>query len=91
MATLTPQQYDALIKLTATLCTVLPRIASAAPRDAEGRVLTRQLSRPEWESFRGVLGHCHVQDDKSDPGPALRWDYLFAEARRLIRRGGLGE
>ncbi len=81
---LTPEQYDSLIKLTAALSTIFPNMPPEAPRDAEGRVLTRQLSRPEWEAFRGVLGHSHVQDDKSDPGPALQWDYLLSEARRRM-------
>lgn len=81
---LTPQQYDSLIKLTAALCTVFPRINPDAPRDAEGRVLTRQLSRPEWEAFAGILGHHHVQDNKVDPGPALQWDHVLSEVRRRL-------
>ncbi len=81
---LTPQQYESLIKLTAALCTIFPRITPDAPREAEGRVLTRQLSRPEWEAWSGVLGHDHIQADKADPGPALQWDYVLGEARKRM-------
>ena len=40
---LTPQQYDALIKLTATLCKVFPKISCDYPRDAEGQLIPRKL------------------------------------------------
>jgi N-acetyl-anhydromuramyl-L-alanine amidase AmpD len=79
---LTPQQYDSLAKLTAALCRVLPRIAPDAPRDKDGRVLTRRLTDDELAAFRGVLGHFHIQDNKIDPGPALDWDRVLREARR---------
>jgi len=39
------------------------------------------MGRPGYE---GVLGHYHVQTDKTDPGPALQWDYVIGEARRLM-------
>jgi N-acetyl-anhydromuramyl-L-alanine amidase AmpD len=81
----TPQQYHALARLTATLCTVLPKIRCDYPRDAQGRLVTHALSDAEYDAYRGVLGHYHVQTDKIDPGPALQWDYVIGEARRLMR------
>jgi hypothetical protein len=33
-----------------------------------------------------VLGHYHVQTNKVDPGPALQWDYVIGEARRLMKQ-----
>lgn len=81
---LTPQQYDSLIKLTAALCTVFPNMACDYPRDADGRLLTAKLPDDQLRAFRGILGHYHVQDDKQDPGPALQWDRLIIEARRLM-------
>jgi N-acetyl-anhydromuramyl-L-alanine amidase AmpD len=81
---LTPQQYSSLIKLTATLHKVLPKIALDYPRDAAGQPLTRVLNPDEWQTFTGVLGHFHVQDNKSDPGPAFDWDKVINGARREL-------
>lgn len=81
---LTPEQYTSLIKLTAALHTALPKIQLDYPRDAEGRLETTALSRERWQAFRGVLGHHHIQKDKSDPGPALDWDRVINGARREL-------
>jgi N-acetyl-anhydromuramyl-L-alanine amidase AmpD len=81
----TSQQYRALARLTAALCTVLPEIRCDYPRDAEGKLRTGKLPDAELKAYRGVLGHCHIQSDKVDPGPALQWDYVIGEARRLMR------
>jgi N-acetylmuramoyl-L-alanine amidase len=83
---LTPQQYDSLIKLTAALCTALPRITCDYPRDAEGKLVTTNLSDEEWQSYTGVLGHFHVQRNKQDPGPAFQWDRVIDGARKLMSR-----
>jgi hypothetical protein len=40
---LTAEQYDSLVKLTATLCTVLPRIGCDYPRDDQGALLTSAM------------------------------------------------
>ncbi len=82
---LTPQQYDSLIRLTATLCTVLPQIRCEAPRDPSGAVIPRTLSPDQLAAFHGVLGHYHIQDNKTDPGPALDWDRVLTGAQRLMR------
>ena len=77
MYDLTPQQYDSLIKLTATLCTVLPKIKCDYPRDANGKLITHVLSDEEYDHYQGVLGHYHVQENKQDPGPAFQWDRVI--------------
>jgi N-acetylmuramoyl-L-alanine amidase len=82
---LTPQQYEALIRLTAALCTVFPKIRCDYPRDAEGRLVTVKLPDEELARYQGVIGHFHIQANKVDPGPALQWDRLIDEARRLMR------
>jgi N-acetylmuramoyl-L-alanine amidase len=81
---LTPEQYDSLVKLTAALCTVLPKIECDYPRDEEGNLVATTLSDEQWEAYRGVLGHYHVQRNKTDPGPAMQWDYVIDNARRLM-------
>lgn len=81
---LTPEQYAALIKLTAALCRVFPELKPDYPRDAAGRLVTRKLPDPELARYRGVLGHYHVQTNKTDPGPALQWDRVLNGARRLL-------
>ena len=81
---LTPQQYDTLTRLTATLCTVFPKIPCDYPRDAEGRLIPRKLPPEDLERYRGILGHYHVQTNKVDPGPAFQWDRVVGGARKLL-------
>jgi len=80
----TPQQYEALVKLTAALCKLLPKIEPDAPRDARGRVRTEVLDAADFEAFRGVLGHNHVTLEKNDPGPAMDWERLLEGVRALL-------
>ena len=82
----TDAQYEALAHLLAALARIFPRLRLEAPRDAEGRVLTRALSDEEFASFRGVLGHYHVQPNKVDPGPAFDWERVLRRARLLAGR-----
>ena len=89
----TDEQYDALARLTAALCTVLPRIECAYPtigthergdRASAGAVLPHAMSDDAFAAFRGILGHWHVQENKADPGPAMDWERVVGDARRLI-------
>ncbi|MBL9195335.1 MAG: N-acetylmuramoyl-L-alanine amidase [Opitutaceae bacterium] len=81
---LTPQQYAALIKLTAALCKVFPQISCDYPRDATGELIPRKLPDEDLARFKGVLGHYHIQTNKTDPGPALQWPKVINSARRLL-------
>jgi N-acetyl-anhydromuramyl-L-alanine amidase AmpD len=82
----TPEQYRALAHLCAGLARVFPRIQLDAPRDASGAVVQTVLPEAELRAFDGIVGHFHVQKNKTDPGPALQWDRLLAEARALLSR-----
>ena len=53
---LTREQYEALIKLTASLCRVFPKMRCDYPRDAKGRLVTEKLSDEELEQ----IGRAHV-------------------------------
>lgn len=81
----TPQQYAALIKLTAALCKIFPQIKCDLPRDHAGKVLAQKLPDADLASYKGVLGHYHVQTNKTDPGPALQWEKVIAGAKALLR------
>ena len=81
---LTPQQYEALIKLTATLCKTFPKIRCDYPRDGQGQLLPRKLEDDDYTRYNGILGHYHVQLNKVDPGPAFQWDRLIDGARKLM-------
>jgi N-acetylmuramoyl-L-alanine amidase len=81
----TPQQYDSLIRLTATLCTVLAEIRCEYPRDAGGVIILDTLHADQLASYRGLLGHFHIQENKIDPGPAFDWDRVVNGARMLMR------
>lgn len=76
----TAEQYVALAKLTAALHRILPRITLSVPRDRKGAVLARALTPDEFATYSGVLGHFHITDAKSDPGPAFDWERVLASA-----------
>ena len=80
---LTDAQYDSLIRLTATLCTVFPELRCDYPRDMAGRPIDHALTPDQFTRHRGLLGHYHVQQNKLDPGPAFDWDRVVRGARAL--------
>lgn len=82
----TPEQYDSLIKLTATLCRVFPKIKCEYPQDSQGELIARVLPKQEWKDFQGVLGHYHVQKNKTDPGPAFDWEKVVGGAEQLLNK-----
>ena len=81
---LTPAQYDSLIKLTATLCTIFPKITPDYPRDGDGKLLLKKIEDEAYKGYHGVLGHYHVQTSKVDPGPAFQWDRVIDGTRKLM-------
>jgi N-acetylmuramoyl-L-alanine amidase len=81
---LTPQQYDSLTKLTATLCKVFPKIRCDYPKDDKGALIPRKLPDDQYNRYNGVLGHYHVQTNKNDPGPAFQWDRVIDGAKKLM-------
>lgn len=81
---LTDAQYESLIRLTATLCRVLPNLRPDYPRDARGGLRTTALSDDELEAYRGILGHYHVTTNKIDPGPAFDWERLIRGVKQQM-------
>jgi N-acetyl-anhydromuramyl-L-alanine amidase AmpD len=79
---LTPQQYDSLTRLTAAMCAIFPRLPCDMPRDENGQPLTGKLPDEQLASYRGLLGHYHIQENKTDPGPAFDWERVLSGARR---------
>src|SRR6185436_549952 len=47
----TPAQYESLVKLTATLCKLFPKINCDYPRDASHSLITRKLPDAELEHY----------------------------------------
>jgi N-acetyl-anhydromuramyl-L-alanine amidase AmpD len=78
----TPEQYAALAKLTATLGRIFPKLTLDYPHGRNHRLITQTLSPGKFASYRGVLGHFHVQENKVDPGPAFQWRKLFDAVKR---------
>ena len=70
--------------MTATLCTVFPKIRCDYPRDEKGALIPHKLPAEQLNHYQGILGHYHVQTNKVDPGPAFQWDRLIDESRRLM-------
>lgn len=82
----TRQQYDSLVKLSATLCRHFPNLEPVAPRDAVGRIAKERLSESDELAFHGILGHYHVSDVKVDPGPAFDWETFLTRVRVRLTR-----
>jgi N-acetylmuramoyl-L-alanine amidase len=80
----TPEQYRALVHLTAALTGVFPKLKCDYPRDGAGKLITRTLPDEDLEQLQGVIGHYHIQTNKTDPGPALDWDFVIGHARELL-------
>lgn len=81
----TPQQYQALIKLTATLCKIFPKLRCDFPRNENGELIREALSAEQLGRYEGLLGHYHVQTNKVDPGPAFQWERVIREARAAMK------
>ncbi len=79
----TPQQYESLARLTAALNSVLPNVKIQYPRGTDGQPLARTLTAREFGDWHGLLGHFHVTDRKSDPGPAFDWPGVVARAKAI--------
>jgi N-acetyl-anhydromuramyl-L-alanine amidase AmpD len=82
----TLEQYAALEKLAAGLCRVFPLIQPDAPRAEDGTVANSVLSDAAWKDFHGILGHYHVQQNKTDPGPAFDWESFLSVVRAELAR-----
>jgi N-acetyl-anhydromuramyl-L-alanine amidase AmpD len=77
----TIEQYAALEKLAEALCRIFPRIQPDAPRGMDGTIARQVLPDSEFAGFRGILGHYHVQQNKTDPGPAFDWEPFLERVR----------
>jgi hypothetical protein len=80
----TPQQYESLAHLVATLCRILPKIECKFPAEANGRPVMGRLPDDDLANFHGILGHYHLDASKVDPGPAFNWERVITEARRIL-------
>ncbi|MDB6123111.1 MAG: negative regulator of beta-lactamase expression [Pedosphaera sp.] len=83
----TPQQYEALTKLTAALCKIFPKMTCDYPKDASGKLIPHKLPDDELHNYHGVMGHYHIQTNKVDPGPAFQWDRVIGNAQKLMTGG----
>jgi len=82
---LTDEQYEALIRLTATLCKVFPKIHCDYPRDEKGQLIPGVLSEEKLTTYQGLIGHYHIQKNKTDPGPAFDFIRIVEGARAKMK------
>jgi len=82
----TNEQYEALIKLTAAIHRIFPRIPLRVPRNPDGSIRMDVLPPDELREFSGFLGHQHLIKVKVDPGPAFNWQRVIDGARRELER-----
>jgi len=80
----TDEQYAALIKLTAALARIFPKMTLDAPRNPDGHVRMDVFSDEELDAYHGFMGHQHVTKAKVDPGPAFDWERVIQGARREL-------
>lgn len=81
----TPQQYAALTKLTAALCKIFPKLECRYPVDAAGKLIPHKLPGEALTNYSGVLGHYHIQKNKTDPGPAFDWERVVGGAQQILK------
>eukprot|EP01080_Neovahlkampfia_damariscottae_P005959 gene5959-9958_t len=79
---LTKQQYATLIKLTAALTKLFPRIKLDYPKE-NGKLRTTKLPDADILKYEGLMGHFHISKTKVDPGPAFQWDLLINGVKKL--------
>lgn len=80
----TPEQYEALIKLTAAMHRIFPKMNLDCPRNSDGSVRMDVFNDEEQDAFSGFMGHWHESKGKVDPGPAFDWEKIFDGARREL-------
>ena len=78
----TEEQYQSLEALLPALASIFPRIAPVVPRDESGQPTFEVMEPKVFDEFQGVLGHYHVQRNKSDPGPAMDWERIAQSLER---------
>lgn len=62
-----PAQIVSALTLIKALCAAYS-LPYAVPTNMAGELITTFMLRARWEAFRGVVGHLHVRDEKTDPG-----------------------
>lgn len=77
MVDYTAAQHDAVHAIVTEWCDRW-RIPRDVPREPDGSLMRRQMTRAELAAFRGVMGHYHCHASKCDPGTAP----FFELARR---------
>jgi N-acetyl-anhydromuramyl-L-alanine amidase AmpD len=81
----TPEQYTGLVKLTAALSRVFPKIRPVYPhRFLSREPIMEKLSDRRLVRYQGILGHFHIQENKVDPGPAFDWPRFAEEVRAQL-------
>ena len=80
----TDAQYRSLAQLSTALVRLFPGIDLRVPRSENGALRPDALSPEELDRHRGLLGHQHVQTNKTDPGPAFDWNRLLSDTGALL-------
>ena len=73
-----------MTKFTAALCKIFPKLQCRYPVDADGKLIPRKLPDEALQKYQGVLGHYHIQTNKTDPGPALDWERVIGGAQKIL-------
>jgi N-acetyl-anhydromuramyl-L-alanine amidase AmpD len=63
---------------------VFPKIKCDYPKNDKGELIPHILREDELKNYQGVLGHYHIQVNKTDPGPAFDWEKVIGGAQALL-------
>jgi len=77
-----PEQVSAIAALTKSLCVGLG-IPLRFPRESDGSLALRELTRKEKRNFTGIIGHFHKTKQKYDPGFQIFRDLNYLEESSL--------
>lgn len=78
MARYFPAQLEAAYNLVKSCTDACPTIPFAIPGDDSGKLFTKTMTRAQETKYKGIVGHFHISDQKTDPGIDI-FDYFSSK------------
>jgi N-acetyl-anhydromuramyl-L-alanine amidase AmpD len=48
------------------------------------KLIPHKLPDEELKNYQGVMGHYHIQSNKTDPDPAFDWERVIGGAEKIL-------
>lgn len=78
MAAYYEPQLEAAYNLVEAICNAVPTIPFVIPGEGDQKLYTGTMNPAQERKWKGVLGHFHISDQKTDPGIDI-FDYFHAK------------